>query len=135
MDAGPPLLPVERVPTESGDDGFGQRGALGKIKHWDAIFYAISQFAGAAVGVALISIFIGKELADPAVDYVVTVPGARGPWVALAAEYAMALGMMSLVLYFSNHHKLDRYTGLFAGALGAAGGDRRGYRLPRLGRF
>ena len=93
---------------------------LGKIKHWDAILYVISQFAGAALGVAVIAIFLGRELADPAVDYVVTVPGARGPWVALAAEYAMALGMMSLVLYFSNHHKLDRYTGLFAGALVAA---------------
>ena len=67
---------------------------LGKIKHWDAILYVISQFAGAALGVAVIAIFLGRELADPAVDYVVTVPGARGPWVALAAEYAMALGMM-----------------------------------------
>jgi len=93
---------------------------LGKIRHWDAILYIFSQFTGAALGVAVIAIFLGRELADPAVDYVVTVPGARGPWVALAAEYAMALGMMSLVLYFSNHHKLDRYTGLFAGALVAA---------------
>ena len=59
----------------------------------------------------------GKELADPAVRYVVTVPGDHGLWVALLAEFIIAFGMMSTVLYFSNHHRLDRYTGLFAGLL------------------
>ena len=90
---------------------------LGKVKRWDAIFYVASQFAGAALGVVLVARFLGKELADPAVRYVVTVPGERGPWVALLAEFIIAFGMMSTVLYFSNHHRLDRYTGLFAGLL------------------
>src|SRR5438477_1829626 len=63
---------------------------LGKIKFWDALLYIFSQFTGAALGVAVIAIFLGRELADPAVDYVVTVPGPHGPWLALAAEYAMA---------------------------------------------
>lgn len=90
---------------------------LGKIKAWDAIFYVVSQFIGAALGVVLVARFLGKELADPAVRYVVTVPGEHGVWVALIAEFIIALGMMSTVLYFSNHHRLDRYTGLFAGVL------------------
>jgi aquaporin Z len=90
---------------------------LGKIRSWDAIFYIGSQFTGAALGVVVVALFLGKQLADPAVRYVVTVPGPDGPWAALLAEFAIAFGLMSAVLYFSNHHRLDRYTGLFAGLL------------------
>ena len=90
---------------------------LGKVKSWDAFFYIASQFLGAALGVVLVARFVGKELADPAVRYVVTVPGEHGAWVALLAEFIIAFGMMSAILYFSNHHRLDRYTGLFAGLL------------------
>src|SRR5215470_12468051 len=86
---------------------------LGKVKPWDAVFYIASQFTGAAVGVMLVALVLGKQLADPAVRYVVTVPGEHGPVVALTAEFVIAFGMMSTVLYFSNHHRLDRYTGLF----------------------
>jgi aquaporin Z len=93
---------------------------LGKIKHWDALFYVLAQFMGAVLGVVLVARFLGRELADPAVRYVVTVPGPHGPWTALLAEFVIAAGMMSAVLYFSNHHRLNRYTGLFAGTLVAA---------------
>ena len=90
---------------------------LGKIKAWDALFYITAQFLGAVLGVLLVARFLGKQLADPAVRYVVTLPGPDGPWVALFAEFTIAFILMSAVLYFSNHHRLDRYTGLFAGLL------------------
>jgi len=90
---------------------------LGKIKAWDAIFYALAQFAGAVLGVVLVAQLLGRELADPAVRYVVTVPGQYGVGVALLSEFLIAAGMMSLVLHFSNHHELSFYTGLFAGCL------------------
>jgi aquaporin Z len=90
---------------------------LGKIKFWDAVFYIASQFTGAVLGVLLVAVFLSREVADPAVRYVVTVPGPRGPWVAALAEFAIAFGLISVVLHFSNHHRLDRYTGLFAGLL------------------
>lgn len=90
---------------------------LGKMKAWDAIFYIASQFAGAVLGVVVVARFLRKELADPAVRYVVTVPGLHGLWVAFLAEFIIAFGMMTTVLYFSNHHRLNRYTGLFAGLL------------------
>lgn len=90
---------------------------LGKIKGWDALFYIASQFAGAIAGVVLTGMFLGKAVSDPAVRYVVTTPGTNGVWVALLAEFGIAAGMMSTVLYFSNHHRLARYTGLFAGLL------------------
>ncbi|MBI3474778.1 MAG: aquaporin [Acidobacteria bacterium] len=90
---------------------------LGKIKFWDAVFYMTAQFTGAVLGVVLVARFLGTEVSDPAVRYVVTVPGPQGIWVALAAEFVIAFGLMSAVLYFSNHHRLAPYTGLFAGLL------------------
>jgi aquaporin Z len=41
----------------------------------------------------------------------------QGAGVALLAEFVIAAGMMSIVLHFSNHHRLSGYTGLFAGLL------------------
>ena len=90
---------------------------LGKIKAWDAIFYLVAQFSGAVLGVFLVARVLGRQVSDPAVRYVVTTPGPRGPWVALLAEFIIAAGMMSAVLHFSNHHRLAGYTGLFAGLL------------------
>ena len=91
---------------------------LGKIKPWDAIFiYMAAQFTGAVLGVVFIARFLGTQISHPAVRYVVTVPGPHGRWVAVLAEFIIAFGLMSTVLYFSNHHRLNRYTGLFAGLL------------------
>src|SRR5712691_2828712 len=90
---------------------------LGKIKFWDALFYIASQFVGAVLGVLLVAQFLRQEVSHPAVRYVVTTPGPRGPWVAFAAEFIIATGMMSAVLYFSNHHRLAKHTGLFASML------------------
>ena len=90
---------------------------LGKIKFWDALFYIGSQFVGAVLGVLVVAQFLRQEVSHPAVRYVVTTPGPRGPWVAFAAEFIIATGMMSAVLYFSNHHRLAKHTGLFASML------------------
>ncbi len=90
---------------------------LGKIRGWDALFYITSQFTGAVLGVSLMALLLGKAVSDPAVRYVVTTPGPRGPWVALLAEFVIASILMSAVLYFSNHHQLAGYTGLVAGLL------------------
>ena len=90
---------------------------LGKIRFWDAFFYIAAQFVGAVLGVLLMAQVLQRGISDPAVRYVVTTPGPLGPWVAFMAEYMMAGGMMSAVLYFSNHHRLSRYTGGFASLL------------------
>jgi aquaporin Z len=47
---------------------------LGKVKPIDALFYISAQFAGAILGVYASSIVLGRWLAHPAVDYVVTLP-------------------------------------------------------------
>jgi aquaporin Z len=91
---------------------------LGKVQGWDAVFYVLSQFLGGALGVALAAGALGHmRIADGAVNYAVTVPGQAGVWVAFAAELAISCGLMLVVLFVSNRHSLNRYTGLFAGAL------------------
>jgi aquaporin Z len=90
---------------------------LGKIKFWDVVFYSLAQFGGAAIGVLVMAQFLRKQISDPSVRYVVTVPGTAGPGIALLAELLISGGMMTLVLYCSNHRRLNRYTGLLAGLL------------------
>lgn len=90
---------------------------LGKIPRWDALFYTLSQFVGAVLGVMAVALIFGMAVSDPAVRYVVTIPGEAGLGVALVAEFVIAFLLMSVVLHVSNHHRLSRFTGLFAGAL------------------
>jgi aquaporin Z len=90
---------------------------LGKIKSWDAIFYVVSQVIGATVAVVLVARFLGREISDPAVRYVVTVPGNPGAGVAFLAELIISAGMMAAVLYFTNRQNLANYTGLIASIL------------------
>ena len=90
---------------------------LGKIAPWDTLFYVLAQFAGGVIGVAVAVTLLGSVVGHPAVNYVVTAPGAFGPWVALVAEVVISLGLMTTVLVVSNTLSLARFTGLFAGAL------------------
>jgi aquaporin Z len=90
---------------------------LGKVEGWDAAFYVLAQFAGGTLGVALAALCLGRPLADPAVDYVVTVPGPPGAAVAFLAETLISFGLMLTVLVVSNTARWARFTGLAAGAL------------------
>jgi aquaporin Z len=87
---------------------------LGRIAPWDACFYVIAQFAGAALGVAASATLLGGAIADPAVAYAVTVPGRAGVATAFAAEVAISFGMMTLVLA-SASSRLAPMTGVFCG--------------------
>jgi aquaporin Z len=90
---------------------------LGKVEPSDAFFYISAQFAGAILGVYASSIVLGRWLAHPAVDYVVTLPGPYGYSWAFLAESTITFLLMSVILRVSNTPKLNRYTGLFAAAL------------------
>jgi aquaporin Z len=92
---------------------------LKKIQLIDAVGYVISQFIGGVMGVFAAVIVVGKHVADPAVHYVVTIPGPHGVAPALVAEFMLALLLMSVVLHTSNHPRLHRWTGIIAGALAA----------------
>src|SRR5215472_14092782 len=90
---------------------------LGKVEPIDALFYISAQFAGAILGVFASSIVLGRWLAHPTVDYVVTLPGPYGYWWAFLAEIVITFLLMSVILRVSNTPKLNRYTGLFAASL------------------
>jgi aquaporin Z len=90
---------------------------LGKIAGADAFFYAASQCVGGLIGLVLAASVIGMAVAHPAVNYVVTVPGSDGPWIAFLAEVVISFGLMLTVLLVSNHRRLAPVTGLFAGGL------------------
>src|SRR6266446_4123250 len=50
----------------------------------------------AITGVGIASIVLGGWLSHPAVDYLVTLPGAYGPWWAFAAEAGITFVLMSV---------------------------------------
>jgi aquaporin Z len=91
--------------------------SLGKIAPWDALFYVVAQFIGGLAGVVLSSFLIGAPVSDPAVNYVVTVPGPPGPWVAFAAEFAISFLLIAIILNVSNSRRLTHYTPWVAGFL------------------
>jgi aquaporin Z len=90
---------------------------LGKIKTWDAVFYALFQFIGGTAGVLLSWFVLGDSLANKDVNFSVTIPNASGWMVSFAAEFIISFGMMTMVLVTSNHVRLSRFTPYFAGIL------------------
>lgn len=90
---------------------------LGRIGSADAMAYVLSQFVGATLGVLLAATLSGSGIADPAVNYAVTLPGPGGPVVALMAEVAICFVMMGAVLVCSSCSRLQPYTGLACATL------------------
>ncbi len=90
---------------------------LGKIQTADALGYVAAQFLGGVTGVLFVTLFLMSYVADPSVNYAVTVPGPEGPGAAFIGEAMISFGLMLVVLIVSNQPRLARFTGLFAGAL------------------
>ena len=90
---------------------------LRKITQWDAVFYVLFQFGGGVLGVGVSALLLGTRLADPGVDYAVTVPGKYGTAAAFAAELFMSALLMAVVLWTSNRPKIAPYTSYCVGGL------------------
>ena len=90
---------------------------LNRITTTDMVFYILAQFVGGALGVALVHVLLPAYLSHPTVNYVATVPGKTGVWVALGLEFGMAFCMLTLVLTLSNSKRLSMYTGYFVGVV------------------
>jgi len=90
---------------------------LGKIHGLDALFYVLAQFVGGLIGLLAAARVLGMAIEHPTVNYVVTVPGLEGAWIAFVAEVLISFGLMFVVLIVSNQTKLNAWTGVFAGAL------------------
>lgn len=90
---------------------------LGKVRLWDAAFYIVAQFVGGLVGVGLARLAFGGLVAHDTVNYAATLPGKQGMHTAWLAEFAIAFGMMSMVLWSTNHDASAPFTGIIAGVL------------------
>lgn len=90
---------------------------LRKISRWDAMFYVLFQFVGGVLGVAVAAIWFGGALAQPTVEYAVTIPGKYGVTAAFFAELFMAGLLMAVVLWMTNRPSLATYTGYTVGVL------------------
>jgi aquaporin Z len=88
---------------------------LGKMHLVDALIYIVAHFAGAILGVAILAALMGSLASAPQVEYIVTRPGSWGWSGAFAAEFAITLVMMTLVLESSSSSRFRPYTGLFCG--------------------
>jgi aquaporin Z len=93
---------------------------LGKVPTWDAVFYIIFQFIGAAAGALVAAAALSAWVSHPAVNYVVTRPGSAGASAAFFAEIVIAFILMFVILAVSNHPRTHKLTGLCAGLLVAA---------------
>ena len=89
---------------------------LGRVEAADAAFYVVAQFAGALAGCLVAGVALAGPVRQPAVQFAVTEPGARGLATAFAAEAVIAFLLMSVVLTVSNDPRTNRFTGLAAGA-------------------
>ena len=90
---------------------------LGKVHGWDAAFYVVAQCLGGAAGVLLAAAILPRHIADPSVNYVVTVPGDFGVVAAWLGELAISAVLMTVVLVMSSRPRLASWTGVLAGAL------------------
>ena len=90
---------------------------LGKIGGWDASFYVVGQFVGGVAGVGISAVLLGRLLAQPSVEYAVTVPGVGGTAGAFGAELFMAALLMGVVLWTTNRPKFAQYTSYAVGVL------------------
>ncbi|MEL6500655.1 MAG: aquaporin [Cyanobacteria bacterium J06623_1] len=90
---------------------------LQKISSLDAIAYIVAQFIGGVSGVFLVRLVLGSPFTSPPISYAVTIPGHLGLFPALVVEFLLSFFLMFMVLITSNHYRLSRYTGVFAGTL------------------
>ena len=90
---------------------------LGKVKLWDALFYAAAQFSGATCGVAIAAYVLRGALAHNAIRYAMTVPGVYGKAGAFIGELTISFVLMTTILFVTNATKLAGYTPYFVGAL------------------
>jgi len=88
---------------------------LGKVAPWDATFYSLAQFIGGLGGILVVAGVVSSSLSHPAVNYVATVPGPNGPWVAFAAEASISFLLVIIVLILTNKPQVARLTGVVAG--------------------
>lgn len=88
---------------------------LGRMGRRDAAAYVVAQVIGAVAGTWVAAAALGMLAADPAVNYVLTLPGAPGTAAAAVAELVISFTTLSIVLGVAARPSTVRATGLVAG--------------------
>ncbi|CAH2598998.1 Aquaporin family protein [Rhodovastum atsumiense] len=90
---------------------------LGRVRPWDAIFYAMAQIAGGIAGLLLAFLLLGTIVSVPPVTWIITVPGANGTAIAFVTELLCAFLLMVVVLTVGGMPSFARLTGLAVGGV------------------
>ncbi|MBW6489967.1 MAG: aquaporin [Lentimicrobium sp.] len=90
---------------------------LNRISGVDAFWYITFQFLGGYLGVLIFRWTLFNYISNPTVNYIITVPGQQGLWVALILEFLLSFIVILTVLFSSNSIKAAPYTGYFVGLL------------------
>ncbi len=90
--------------------------ALKRINIVDAVYYILFQFIGGLVAVLIMKTIFPKMLEHPSVNYVITIPGTAGVYMALWAE-ALISFLLMLTILIAGNTKFMKYTGYLAGFL------------------
>jgi len=93
------------------------RYRLGDINFADAIGYTIFQLVGGSLGVYFVALLFPVWMAYPDVNYVVTVPGNCGIWVAFILEFLISFLLIGVVLFMGIRKNRNRYTPYAVSAL------------------
>ena len=82
---------------------------LRRISGCDAIFYILFQFIGGSIGMYGVYLLFPHLISDPAVNYIVTLPGKKGVAIAFMLEFMISFLLITTVL-FSNYE--NAYSGI-----------------------
>jgi aquaporin Z len=90
---------------------------LGKVHHWDALFFILAQAVGGTLGVLTVAMLARSLFTTPPVSYAITEPGPMGIAAAFVAEALISFLLMAAILVFTSSTRMIRYTGLAVGGL------------------
>lgn len=93
------------------------RNRLGDINTPDALFYIIFQFLGGSAGLYLVAILFPRWLQDPAINYIITVPGKDGTFIAFIMELVISFILITVILFMGIKKRWDRFTPYVVSAL------------------
>jgi aquaporin Z len=86
------------------------RYRLGQINKTDSFFYTLFQFIGGSLGMRLVVVLFPRWMKDPAINYILTVPGKAGVAVAFVMEFFISLVLILVVLLMGDKKSIEKYT-------------------------
>ena len=90
---------------------------LGHLSGIDAVWYIVFQFLGGTMGMFLIYYLLPKYIAEPSINYIVTIPLQGKVMLAFVLEFFISFVMIAVVLFSGISKTQSKYTGLYVAIL------------------